>query len=171
MLACDLPVVPAHLRDRILRGECVEFADSLPEAIGTDDSEVMELDVLPVLFSWFLTTQRQQPTKRHIHDIGTWVKALTTYSLTSIDASPHPASDLAYQTTIIDANVHYYNDAWLMYDQEFCLGLATMPNQYSWWVRYSNMWQSCLTSRGRSACQRCSIMYPLQSTLPFEAAA
>ena len=85
-----------------------------------------------------------------MHDIGTWIEAFTTYTRVQVDACPELAADLlAYQAIIVDANTNYYNDAWLAYDRKFRLALASLPHAYSWGIIDPNLWQSCLTSKGR----------------------
>ena len=161
--SANQPVVPARLRERILRGEFLDLSELLPEAMGTD-SDIMQLDVGAGRTVQLVSKplNRPQSTKRHIHDISTWLEAFTTYARVIVDSAPEKAVELlAYQATIIDANCHYHSDAWLTYDRKFRLALATMPHLYSWQRIDTNLWQSCLTSRGRPPCTRCSIVHPV----------
>eukprot|EP00117_Sycon_ciliatum_P005525 scpid28772/ scgid9436/ len=167
----DLPVVPPRLRDRIVRGEFTELSDLLPESLGFEgDHDVMQLDVGAGRSVQLVPkSSHRQPAKRHIYDLATWVEAFTTYSRVLADASPQLAGDLwAYQAIIVDANVRFHNDAWLSYDRKFRMATASLPHRYSWSVIDPNLWQSCLTGRGRPPCQRCSMVHPSQpSSCPF----
>ena len=167
----DLPVLPPRLRDRIVRGEFTELSDLLPESLGFEgDHDVMQLDVgAGRSVELVPKSSHRQPAKRHIYDLATWVEAFTTYSRVLADASPQLAGDLwAYQAIIVDANVRFHNDAWLSYDRKFRMAKASLPHRYSWSVIDPNLWQSCLTGRGRPPCQRCSMVHPNQpSSCPF----
>ena len=80
------------------------------------------------------------------------------YTHMQVDAGPELAADLlAYQAIIVNANSHYYNDAWLCKI-----------------VNSGLLWQTCPMSTpegsltptcgSRPPCTRCSIVHPLTPT-------
>ena len=144
-----------------LRGEFVDLKELLPKCVAPSagDPHVMHV---AIGFGQLLELKPAVPTrgfqvkKCHVHDMGTCMtsghglKAFSTYTRVQVDACPELAADLlAYQAIIVDANTKYYNDAWLAYDHKFRLALASLPHAYSWGIIDPNLWQSCLTSKGR----------------------
>ena len=167
------PVVPARLRERILRGEFIELSDLLPDAIATasDPAEVLQLESVGggrkvQLVQKSLSASPQ--SKRHVHDIGTWLEAFTVYCRVIVDSAPDRAAELlAYQAIILDANCRFHTDAWLAYDRMFRTALSAMPHLYAWHRIDTNMWQTYLTGRGRMQCSRCSLVHPPAASCPF----
>ena len=109
-----------------------------------------------------------QPTRRRVHNMPSWLEALTLYPRVLVDASPDRAGQLLAYLALILANNNYHSDAWLAYDLPFRQVLATQSHQHSWTTIDMNLWQACFTSRGREACIPCHIVHPIvTSQCPF----
>ena len=163
--AGNLPCVPSRLRDRIVRGEFVDMEDLLPECIGAEEEDITRIAV----DSGRSVQLVHKPSSTHvpcrrIHDVASWLEAFTTYTWVRVDLSPELTLPLlAYQATILEANFNYQTDAWLAYDRRFRRAVSVTPQRYQWQTIDPHLWQSCFTSRGRSACSRCSLIHPVPS--------
>ena len=154
--------VPARLRDRIVKGEFVEFDDLLSEALSSSDEGIVNLAVGKGQSIQLVQPRRAgQAVKRRVHDLCTWLEAWTTYVRVLTDVAPERTPDLLqYQATIVDANTNYTTEAWLSYDRKFRMSMSLKPHALSWAVIDTNLWQSAFTSKGRPSCLRCNLVHP-----------
>ena len=165
--------VPSHVRERILRGECVDLNTLLPEALGAPKRDTIQLN-----FSGSRTVELLDPSsgghvekvRRHVHDLVTWLEAWSRYMFVLCSHAPSRFSELmAYQATIVSANSSYYPEAWLEYDREFRLAISLDPSK-RWDAIDGNLWQLKMTGRSRPQCSTCRITHPPSgSQCPFRA--
>ena len=113
-----LPVVPPLIRDRIVRGECVDVHESLPERLMLQPDDCLLLSMgagRSVLIR--RRSASGQVTRCWVLDMASWLETFTLYSRILMDAFPNRAGKLlAYQACILEANRNYLSDAWLAYD-------------------------------------------------------
>ena len=159
--------VPTRLRDRIIRGEFVDFDDLLLDSVGTSfENQVVQLNFgtgSPVEITVDGNNSAEQShrfgggaqghVKRRVHDLATWLEAWTVFARVLTQAAPERASDLLhYQATIIEEYSNYATDACLTYDKRFRTIMSLNPHAVSWTHIDVNLWQSVFTSKGRPPC-------------------
>ena len=134
----SLPVVLCRIRDRIIGGE---LNDLLPEQLMLEPDDCFALSVgAGRSVSIRPRSASSQPTRRRVHDMASWLEALTLYPRVLVDASPGKTGQLlAYLARILEANNNYHTDAWLAYDVRFCQALAAQPHQHSWTTTDMNL--------------------------------
>ena len=161
--------IPPRLRDRICRGEFINFEELLPEAIGATSDVPIRLSVMDGEPVELLSTRKASSTasKRRIHDLATWLEAWTTFMTVLVEASPERAVELLqYQATIVDANVSFDTAAWLAYDKRFRTLVSADNRRFDMIDTYT--WQSCFTSKARPACTHCALTHPPPGSIcPF----
>ena len=109
----NLPHVPARIRDRITRGEFVDFDNLLPDVVGADleEEDVVQLSMQS---GWPVQLVHKSPShttpRRRVHDIATWLEAFTVYMRVVLDTTPEKVHCLllAYQAAILEANNNYH---------------------------------------------------------------
>ena len=156
---CGTLPVPPRLRDRIVRGEFVQFDDLLLESMSNTADEPLNLAVIG---DGHLRIHRSSTEiKRRVCNLGTWLEAWTVFCRVLVDAAPELAPDvLQYQSTITEASAKYSEDAWLTYDRRFRMALAAQPHRFAWGVIDPNLWQSCMTGKALPSCPRCRLSHP-----------
>ena len=151
--------VPDRLRDRIIRGEFVKFDELLPECIGTKGEQITQISIKSGRAIQLLHKSASSVPHHHIHDVSTWLEAVTVYMHIRVAQLIHPL--LSYQATILEANVNYHTTAWRSYDNKFRRAMVNLPDLYRFNCIDSHLWQSCFASRGRPACTQCQIIHPI----------
>ena len=125
--------VPRAVQERISRGEFIDFGQLLPEVLGAHDPSArktlefrsnaggaLELDEVGT----------SRSVRRQVHYIGTWLEAWTIYMHVICTIAPHRMSELlSYQAMVLAANRQYYSHAWLSYDQQFGMLIASQPGR------------------------------------------
>ena len=106
-----VPPVPLRLRDRVVRGEIVDFAELLPSSL-CHQHEQCAITLPPGdgqgANSVQLAVTTQRPAQRSVCDFSAWLEAWTVY--VSIMAQHHPdrVSELiGYQHLILDAHQQF----------------------------------------------------------------
>ena len=162
--------VPRAVQERVSRGEFIDFDQFLPEVLGAHDPSARK----PLEFRSnaggaleLVEVGASRPVLRRVHDIGTWLEAWTMYMHAICTIAPHRMSELlSYQAMILAANRQYYSDAWLSYDQQFRMQIASQPGR-----RFDsidiNTWQLCVTGKARPRCSSCNIVHPASTNCPF----
>ena len=155
--------VPPRIKERILRGEFVEFDDLLSEALGSPTDEPIQITSLQNQVVEFASPSRAPRPgalpKRHVHDLATWMEAWTVYFAVVTSATSERTGELlAYQSTIVDVNQRFNTSAWLDYDRRFRT-LAAADNR-RWDIIDMNTYQACFTSQARPACTSCALVHP-----------
>ena len=85
--------VPSHVRERTLRGECVDLNTLLPEALGAPKRDTIQLN-----FSGSRTVELLDPSsgghvekvRRHVHDLVTWLEAMVQIYVRTMLARTQP---------------------------------------------------------------------------------
>ena len=156
---CGTLPVPPRLRDRIVRGEFVQFDDLLLESMSKTADDSLNLAVIG---DGHLRIQRSSTEiKGRVCNLGTWLEAWTVFCRFLVDVAPELAPDvLQYQSIITEASAKYSEDAWLTYDRRFRMALAAQPHRFEWGVIDPNLWQSCMTGKALPSCPRCRLSHP-----------
>ena len=153
--------VPEKLKQRILRGEFVEFEELLSDVIGQQPEDVVQVAVTSGRPLELIQSRKPSGTKRRVCDLPTWLEAWTMYFRVIVHASPERTLELlSYQANIIEANNAYTTESWLQYDRRFRLTLALAGGTRRFDTIDPHLWQSSFTSKGRPACVRCSLTHP-----------
>lgn len=146
----DLPPVPLAMRDKIMKGEYVDFNSLLQDNLfplpNNDPSYSLQLQPDPDAQSdGFIITQPKQK-RSTITDLPTWLQAWNVYALLRVYNEPHKALDLlAYQRCICQAASRSPCSAWLLYDKKFRMAAAANP-ELPWGKRHGELWLECFSS-------------------------
>ena len=163
VLSQSLPPVPVALRQRILKGEYIDFSTLLPE----------------VMFS--VATSAPSPNagrstgqSPRITSFSTWLDAWNIYIATVVAHNPSRASELlGYQRLIHSASKHFGTASWLKYDAQFRTLAASNP-QLRWDLRHPDLWLDSLaiqtstssSTRSRWPCTYCGSTYHFPDRCP-----
>eukprot|EP00117_Sycon_ciliatum_P013262 scpid19335/ scgid1079/ len=109
--------VPQTIREKILKGDFVDFTQLLPDTIATSYSAPRQLQLQFSSGGQSLEVVEggaAQPVRRRVHDLPTWLEAWTLFMNVVCSANPSRLQEmLSYQATIVAANRQYYLEAWL----------------------------------------------------------
>ena len=170
----SLPPVPPRIKERIIKGEYIDFSTLLPKAMFSSSPEPDQ----PSLFTVQLPSSsgdisvRPAIKSRKITSFSSWMEAWNVYLAVTIDHMPSRAPSLiAYQRIITSASVQYPLESWLTYDIQFRTLAASNPS-LRWDVRHADLWLQCITpSRtlhsGRWPCPHCGSTTHYPDRCPF----
>ena len=162
--------VPQTIREKILKGDFVDFTQLLPDTIATSYSAPRQLQLQFSSGGQSLEVVEggaAQPVRRRVHDLPTWLEAWTLFMNVVCSANPSRLQEmLSYQGTIVAANRQYYPEAWLSYDTQFRSAISAQPGK-RFDVIDINLWQMSVTSRSRPTCESCRLIHPGGGQCPF----
>ena len=147
------PPLPDKVKQRIVKGEYIDFDMLLPESLYptrhgvspspsftlrlSDDPASVEGDVV--------IAQQKAANKRAIRDLPSWMEAWNVYIHVLVQHFPARAQALlAYQRIICDASVRFAPRCWLRYDQRFRAS-ATADKTIRWDRKHNDLWLECFT--------------------------
>ena len=121
------PPVPAKVKQRILRGEFVDFDNLLPEALyparhgaSPSPSFALRLSTDPAADGEMVIAQQKPASCRAVRDLASWLEAWNVYITVLVAHYPARAPPLlAYQRIICDASLRFPTSCWLRYDARF----------------------------------------------------
>ena len=153
----QLPPVPARVRQRIVRGEFVDFDillhDSLfPARYSANASPSLALRVVhdQSTSGEVLIAQQRSPNRRMVRDLASWMEAWNTYISVVLAHYPARALELlAYQRIICDASSRFPADCWLRYDSSF-RACAAADRSLRWDGKHNDLWLECFTHHASS---------------------
>ena len=124
---CRQPPIPPKVRQRIIKGEFVEFDTLLRDALfparhGTSPAPSISFRVSrdEPADGEVVISQRRPTTRRTISDLPTWMEAWNVYVAVLVAHFPARAPALlAYQRIICDASQYFEPRHWLLYDTRF----------------------------------------------------
>ena len=152
-LAVQQPALPEKVKQRILKGEYIDFDTLLPEALfparhGTSPSPsfTLRLSSDPSAADDGGVVIAQKPTaKRTISDLPSWMEAWNLYAQVLVLHFPTRAPALlAYQAIICSASTRFPPNCWLRYDQRFRASAAT-DKSLRWDCKHNDLWLECFT--------------------------
>ena len=146
----NLPPVPPKIRERIIRGEYIDFVTLLPKTMFSGSTEPDS--------STFFTVQlapnsgdasiRPAAKPRKIASFANWMEAWNIYLAVCIDHMPSCAPSLiAYQCIITSASTQYPLESWLNYDVQFRT-LAASHASIRWDIHHTDLWFHCVMPPG-----------------------
>ena len=180
------PPVPPKVRQRIVKGEYVEFDTLLRDALfparhGTTPAPSLSFRVShdESADGKMVISQGRPTTRRTICDLPTWMEAWNVYVAVLVAHFPARAPALlAYQRIICDASQHFEPRHWLLYDTRF-RACAAEDQTLHWDVKHGDLWLECFTrsarepapqpSRnplGRTPCTYCGGLYHFPDNCP-----
>ena len=156
----DLPAVPRKLRRIIRRGEFVVLADLLSEHLTLSGCSSRN------------SGGRKFASTKPITGLDTWLVAWSVYASVLVSYKPELAPDLfRYQGFITRSSRRFQAYAWLQYDAQFRLKLASNPTM-KWSVTDPELvatWLSADASKHKPACYACGNPEHLSSDCPWKA--
>ena len=146
------PPVPTKIKQRILRGEFVDFDALLPEALypikhgaSPSHSFSLRLSTDPTTDGDMVIAQPKPITRRTVRDLPSWLEAWNIYIALLVSQYPARApSLLAYQRIICHASLHFSPTHWLKYDARF-RACAAEDKTLRWDVKHNDLWLECFT--------------------------
>ena len=151
-LTVQQPPVPAKTKQRILRGEFIDFNSLLPEALypvkhgaSPSPSFSLRLSTDPSTEGEMVIAQQKPASRRAVHDLPSWMEAWNIY--VSAIVAQHPAcaaSLLAYQRIICDASIRFPPSCWQRCDARFCASTAE-DRSLNWDIKHNDLWLECFT--------------------------
>ena len=153
----SLPAVPRKLRKHIRRGEFVVLANLLSEHL-----------TLPGASSRGGSSMK---AARTIMGLDTWMEAWSIYAGVLISYKPELAPDLfRYQSFIARSSRRFHTHAWLQYDAQFRLKLASNPG-----MKWSDTdpeliatWLSADASKSKPVCYTCGSPEHMSTDCPLK---
>ena len=148
-----LPPVTPKMKQRIIKGEYIDFDQLLPESMfpsryNTNSSPSITLRLSSDPSSSgdnVIVTQPRAANKRTVTDLSSWFEAWNVYAAVIVAHYPARASAiLAYQRIICDASSKSLPQAWLKYDSRF-RSLAAADKCLRWDQKANDLWLECFT--------------------------
>ena len=169
-----LPPIPAKIKERIIRGEYIDFTTLIPKAMLSSNVEpehptsfIVQLPSGSGDFSLHPSAKG-----RKITSFSSWMEAWNVYLAIRVDHIPSCAPSLiAYQRIITSASVSYPLQSWLNYDVQFRMLAASDPS-LRWDTRHPDLWLQCITPSGiqqskRWPCPYCGATNHFPDRCPF----
>lgn len=152
------PPVPAKVRQRILRGEFIDFDSLLPDALfptrhGTSPAPSFSLRLSqdPSADGEMVIAQQKHTNRRSVCDLPSWMEAWNVYIAVLVAHDPARALPLlAYQRIICDASRHFPPRAWLRYDARF-RACAAEDRALRWDSKHNDLWLECFTQTSQAS--------------------
>ena len=143
----SLPPVPARVKERIIKGEYIDFTTLLPKAMLSSNVEPDHPGSLTLQMPSGSSEFIVHPTAKgkKITSFSSWMEAWNVYLAIRVDHTPSYAPSLiAYQHIITSASVSYPLQSWLNYDVQFRMLAASNPS-LRWDTRHPDLWLQCIT--------------------------
>ena len=110
-LGDTLPVVPARLVRRILRGDYVDMSDLMPESMDVEMRRAAGEEE---------PKASAKASRKVVPDIVTWAQCFSFFAAVVSSEYPEKAKDLwAYQAMMVTAAKRFGGDGWRTYDSSF----------------------------------------------------
>ena len=169
-----LPPVPPRIRERIIKGEYIDFATLLPSIMFSSSLELDSTTSFTVQLPHNNGNLSVHPTAktRKITSFSSWMEAWNVYLAVCIDHMPSRAPSLvAYQRIITSANTLHPLESWLHYDVQFRTLAASNPT-LRWDTRHPDLWLQCITPASaqrtkRWPCPHCGAVTHFPDRCPF----
>ena len=148
----QLPVIPTRVRDKIARGEYIDFASLLSKSMFSTHNPLSQQSVTLRLNSDddSFTVQPAVPhstSSQRISSFASWMEAWNVYLSVRTAFNPSCAAELIrYQCIITSANSDHPIPEWLNYDVKFRTKAANDPS-LRWDTRDTDLWLECMTSK------------------------
>ena len=151
-----LPPVPPKVRERIIKGEYIDFVTLLPKAMfssGTEPEGTTSFTFqLPSNSGDISVRPAKKP--KSITSFSNWMEAWNIYLAVCVDHMPFRAPSLiAYQRIITSASIQYPLESWLSYDVQFRTLAAADPS-LRWDIRHADLWLQCVTQSSAQQSRR-----------------
>ena len=165
------PPIPDKIKQRIVRGEYIDFDSLLPEAMyparygakHTPEFTLRLLQEASIEEGEVVIAQQKPASRRTIRDLVTWMEAWNLYAQVLVAAFPTLAPALlAYQSIICSASSRFPARMWLRYDQRFRASAAA-DSTIRWDLKHNELWLECFTQAASAATS--------SSTAPAQSAA
>ena len=147
------PPIPDKVKQRILRGEYIDFDTLLPESLyparyGASSTPAFTLRLSNDTSAGdgdVVIAQQKPVAKRSVCDLAAWTEAWNLYVQVLVAAFPDRAPVLlAYQAIICGASSRFPPRLWLRYDQRFRANAAS-DSTLRWDIRNNELWLKCFT--------------------------
>ena len=176
LVRTQLPAIPARLRDKIARGEYIDFTSLLSKSIFSTHNPLSQQSVT---LQWnaegdSFTVQPAAPSStssQRISSFASWMEAWNVYLSVRTAFNPSCAAELIrYQCIITSANAEHPMSEWLNYDIKFRTKAANDPS-LRWDVRDPDLWLECMTAKAmlsqRWPCPHCGATNHFPDRCPF----
>ena len=151
--AVQQPPLPEKIKQRILKGEYIDFDSLLPEALyparyGASPSPAFTLRLSHDPAADVVIAQQKPAAKRSVRDLASWMEAWNVYAQVLGATYPARATELlAYQAIICKASTRFPPQLWLRYDQRFRASAAA-DRTMRWDHKNNELWlNASLTHR------------------------
>ena len=152
--------------DKMLRGECIDFALLLPDSLSQPQAPELQLrfdDLGSGPSSQMTMVCKRKPVIDTFHK---WLDAYTTYMLVLVTAYPRRSLELLkYQQTISCAAAKFKGLSWLTYDEQFRRRAANDVT-ISWGQVDLKLWTVTFSGLAKPHCVICSSPYHSHSDCP-----
>ena len=149
-----LPVLPAKVVARILRGEYVEMAELLQDNIALDNKLTSAHS--DGLSAGHLKSSKKRELTEDVHGLLSWVECFNIYSSVLVTKYPALGKALtAYATTMVKEARRFGFRGWLQYDQLFRQHAAKDPTSADWARLNSALYAISFLSRQKGESQTC----------------
>ena len=141
----QLPVIPTRIRDKIAKGEYIDFASLLSKSMFSTHNPLSQQSVTLRLNSDddSFTVQPAVPhstSSQRISSFTSWMEAWNVYLSVRTAFNPSCAAELIrYQCIITSANSDHPISEWLNYDVKFRTKAANDPS-LRWDIRDTDLW-------------------------------
>ena len=120
VLSEALPVVPAKLVKRIVKGEFVDMAELLKDNMEVERRRAAEGETSQALLG-------QRGSRREVPDMLSWLQCFSAYAAVLCSQYPEKAKELwAYQATMISEHRRCGGKGWSVYDALFRQQITSM---------------------------------------------
>ena len=140
LLQPALPPIPSRIKEKIARGEYIDFTTILPKSMFGAQEPQSQTFTLQLNPSGDNLSFQPQTTTKKITSFGAWMEAWNVYLAVRLSLNPSCAPSLvAYQRIITSANSNHPLHAWLGYDVKFRTKAANDP-ALRWDIRDLDLW-------------------------------
>ena len=153
VLGEGLPILPAKLTAKILRGEFVEMHELLQDNIALEKKVADELTTL----NQGTKQSKKRELTEDVHGLLSWVECFNLFSSVLLSKYPNLHKALtAYQSTIVREARRFGFRGWLQYDQLFRQHAAKDPETAAWGSLNSALYAISFLSRQRGDTLTCA---------------
>ena len=171
LLQPALPPIPSRIKEKIARGEYIDFTTILPKSMFGAQEPQSQTFTLQLNPSGDNLSFQPQTTTKKITSFGAWMEAWNVYLAVRLSLNPSCAPSLvAYQRIITSANSNHPLHAWLGYDVKFRTKAANDP-ALRWDIRDLDLWLECFPGTAaqpnRWPCTHCGGTNHYPNNCPF----